>query len=530
MSAKSPRAESRIGKQLVLTCLLLIALPDPASAQAAKVMWYVVKVGGKAVQFVFQHKGELGLHLLGATVFEIGRTQLGFADTPSDCALYDSKVLVCPDKVNPGLFMPSAKNPEKLNPYSAKDRQRVLAFWDQARLTLNQAPMKPPDPPPATGGIKPFVVPDSNRTILPSVPTGPVAATPSTRPFTPGSLADNTLPQFPFLDTRPSSPSSASTPPPAMPSTTTDWKHLFETMKLPDPPPATGGIKPFVVPDSNRTISPSVPTGPVAATPSTRPFTPGSLADNTLPQFPFLDTRPSSPSSASIPPPAAPSATTDRKHLFEMMKLPDPPPATGGIKPFVDVPDSNRTISPSVPTGPVAATPSTRPFTPGSLADKTLPQFPFLDTTPSSPSSASTPPPAAPSATTDWKHLFETWRPAETSTAPSSPAVGFTFSKNVGIRNFTLINRSGDTFIALHYKEPELANWNKDSTFLPLASSNDKFITLSEFLGPCHLDVKLTFADGSEHTWEDFDLCQIKSISIYYKRTESRYIASSDYY
>jgi hypothetical protein len=181
-----------MAKRLVLTILLLIALPGAATAQSGKIISYVIRSGGKAVQFVLEHKGELGLHLLGATVFEVGKSSLGFAETtPAECNLYDAKVLTCPDKINPGLFLGSATPPEKLDPASPKDRARVQDLLRQNQTSLDgvlhRAPITLPKLTPLADPPALFAdMPELNRLLKPLPQTAtPPATPPNAVPYVP---------------------------------------------------------------------------------------------------------------------------------------------------------------------------------------------------------------------------------------------------------------------------------------------------------------------------------------------------------
>ena len=91
-----------------------------------------------------------------------------------------------------------------------------------------------------------------------------------------------------------------------------------------------------------------------------------------------------------------------------------------------------------------------------------------------------------------------------------------------------MVNHSGDKFTAFSYKEPNSTGWRQAASFPALDADYKRLISFSDLVGPCHLDLKLTFADSSEHVWPDLNLCQTKSVTIYFNREKNAFIASWD--
>jgi hypothetical protein len=440
-----------MAKRLVLTILLLIALPGAATAQSGKIISYVIRSGGKAVQFVLEHKGELGLHLLGATVFEVGKSSLGFAETtPAECNLYDAKVLTCPDKINPGLFLGSATPPEKLDPASPKDRARVQDLLRQNQTSLDgvlhRAPITLPKLTPLADPPALFAdMPELNRLLKPLPQTAtPPATPPNAVPYVPPTatlgLGVDTIPAWRRgLATTPLPSAVTPSPAPNASPTPLDAPHLWGTTPLGQSNSST----------APRTSAPS-------------PVTPNWAANWAAIQ----GTAPASPPPATSPLPSLlPAPQTDYTNLYRP-----------------------------------------RPWT-----------------APSPNSNQASPPAAATATPPDWSRFAAL---PQTGSAPTglAPSGG----GGIGVRDFTLVNHSGDKFTAFSYKEPNSTGWRQAASFPALDADYKRLISFSDLVGPCHLDLKLTFADSSEHVWPDLNLCQTKSVTIYFNREKNAFIASWD--
>ena len=170
-----------MGARYVLAVLLLLSLQGVAAAQTGKATAVLVRSGGKIVQFVLEHRADLTVNVLAAVVYDAAKEAAGFGRPSSDCTLYNSKVLTCPETVNPGLFLPNAISREKLDPEVESGRKRIQELLKENRSSL--APIlrgSPSIPPPSS--VNPSLpalqagspAPPGSTAAMPSTPVSPM--------------------------------------------------------------------------------------------------------------------------------------------------------------------------------------------------------------------------------------------------------------------------------------------------------------------------------------------------------------------
>lgn len=98
-----------------------------------------------------------------------------------------------------------------------------------------------------------------------------------------------------------------------------------------------------------------------------------------------------------------------------------------------------------------------------------------------------------------------------------------------GEQDFTLFNRTGYTISEVYVAPVKSREWEEDILGLDvLANNEDVEIEFSRRETVCHYDLKVVFDDDSEAEWNDFNLCEVSRITLYYDRRSGETTAEYD--
>ena len=88
-----------------------------------------------------------------------------------------------------------------------------------------------------------------------------------------------------------------------------------------------------------------------------------------------------------------------------------------------------------------------------------------------------------------------------------------------GKQNFTLENRTGYKISEVYVSPGKASTWEEDVlTDDELPDGNSVAIGFSRSEKSCNWDLKVVYDDGDTAEWEDFDLCKISNIRLFYNR------------
>lgn len=88
-----------------------------------------------------------------------------------------------------------------------------------------------------------------------------------------------------------------------------------------------------------------------------------------------------------------------------------------------------------------------------------------------------------------------------------------------GKQNFTLENRTGYKISEVYVSPGKASTWEEDVlTDDELPNGESVAIRFSRSEKSCNWDLKVVYDDGETVEWEDFDLCEISNIRLFYNR------------
>ena len=88
-----------------------------------------------------------------------------------------------------------------------------------------------------------------------------------------------------------------------------------------------------------------------------------------------------------------------------------------------------------------------------------------------------------------------------------------------GKQNFSLENRTGYNISDVYVSPGKASSWEEDVLGEDeLANGETVNIRFSRSDKSCNWDLKVVYDDGDTSEWEDFDLCKISVIRLFYNR------------
>lgn len=98
-------------------------------------------------------------------------------------------------------------------------------------------------------------------------------------------------------------------------------------------------------------------------------------------------------------------------------------------------------------------------------------------------------------------------------------AAGLFSPVQAGEADFTLVNRTGYTLREIYLSPSKSNTWGKDRMGDDVLENGKSRLFKFGEKGACMQDLKVVFEDdGSDVTWEGFDLCSINKITLRYNR------------
>ncbi len=98
-------------------------------------------------------------------------------------------------------------------------------------------------------------------------------------------------------------------------------------------------------------------------------------------------------------------------------------------------------------------------------------------------------------------------------------AAGLFSPVQAGEADFTLVNRTGYTLREIYLAPTKSKSWGKDRMGDDVLENGKSRLFKFGEKGACTQDLKVIFDDdGSDVTWEGFDLCTINKITLRYNR------------
>lgn len=98
-----------------------------------------------------------------------------------------------------------------------------------------------------------------------------------------------------------------------------------------------------------------------------------------------------------------------------------------------------------------------------------------------------------------------------------------------GDADFTLVNRTGYDLREVYISPSNKEAWGKDRLGQNVLESGKSRLFKFSDKSSCKQDLKVVFDDdGSDVTWEDFDLCELNKITLKYNRKSGVVSADSE--
>lgn len=98
-----------------------------------------------------------------------------------------------------------------------------------------------------------------------------------------------------------------------------------------------------------------------------------------------------------------------------------------------------------------------------------------------------------------------------------------------GRQNFSLENRTGYKISEVYVSPSKASTWEEDVLGEDrLANGETVAIRFSRSDKSCKWDLKVVYDDGDTSEWEDFDLCKISIIRLFYDRKKGTSWAETD--
>ena len=86
-----------------------------------------------------------------------------------------------------------------------------------------------------------------------------------------------------------------------------------------------------------------------------------------------------------------------------------------------------------------------------------------------------------------------------------------------GVQDFQLTNRTGYVISEVYVSPVNTNDWEEDVLGRDVLSDGEAVdITFSPRENICDYDIKVIYDDKDEAEWEDFDLCTVSKISLFY--------------
>lgn len=90
---------------------------------------------------------------------------------------------------------------------------------------------------------------------------------------------------------------------------------------------------------------------------------------------------------------------------------------------------------------------------------------------------------------------------------------------NAGDADFTLVNKTGFALLEVYLSPSHKTKWGPDRLGHDTLENNKARLFKFADKSSCLQDLKVVFEDdGSNVTWEDFDLCELNKITLKYNR------------
>lgn len=98
-------------------------------------------------------------------------------------------------------------------------------------------------------------------------------------------------------------------------------------------------------------------------------------------------------------------------------------------------------------------------------------------------------------------------------------ALAVTSTANAGDADFTLVNKTGYAISEVYLSPAHKTKWGNDRLGKTVLENNKSRLFKFADKSSCVQDLMVVFEDdGSDVTWEDFDLCQLNKITLKYNR------------
>lgn len=92
-----------------------------------------------------------------------------------------------------------------------------------------------------------------------------------------------------------------------------------------------------------------------------------------------------------------------------------------------------------------------------------------------------------------------------------------------GQQDFILHNKTGYTIAEVYVSPVHTDNWEEDILGRDVLPADEAVeIQFSRREDSCNWDLRVVYDDGEDAEWENFDLCKVSSIEIFYDRRADR--------
>jgi hypothetical protein len=102
-----------------------------------------------------------------------------------------------------------------------------------------------------------------------------------------------------------------------------------------------------------------------------------------------------------------------------------------------------------------------------------------------------------------------------------------TFGASASDADFVLVNRTRYQIDEVYVSPTKSGNWGKDIMGSDSLANREKVtIKFPHSSTACHFDLKVVYHDGDVATWNDFNLCEIDTITLTYNPTTDKTTAT----
>lgn len=114
-------------------------------------------------------------------------------------------------------------------------------------------------------------------------------------------------------------------------------------------------------------------------------------------------------------------------------------------------------------------------------------------------------------------------------TAAAIAALASSSAAFAGASDFTLVNRTGYDIREVYISPSNRNNWGRDRMGDGMLEKGKSRLFKFSDSASCKQDLKVVFDDdGSEVTWDDFDLCTLDKITLKYNRRTKEVSADTE--